>query len=299
MFRYLSASSTLASGAIGIGWCSDPMEKFPSGDGGVKRLRSLVPSSTGWVYEDLQINIPSGMGQSGRTWYAFEGDANDTDHGQVVALIMSALTALSKDSSTTFLFELEWTIEFSSPYVPNEVAEGKYVYASHGWYPYFTTSDTSMLSDTILIAKANSGGDPCEWDNLVPETIYELDSSAKLPYVADSAGTEKDDIKYAVQVWNVKYPTLTFFVSKEKAEKYAKTGDQTHCLKYFKPASKYVSPDNPAWKPVSSSSFSLLKSHHRPIPVKPVTDTSRCRPPSLTGLSLNDLKELELESGEE
>lgn len=271
--RLVSGASQLVVGRCGLGWHADPKVDFPTGQSGVVRFGTLRPGKSGHPSDLSEISIPSGMRNSSQTWYIIEGEPEDSDHGTLIALVLSSLGAMTGTSAITFQVELDWTVEFSGPDVESAEGTAETIYADSGYENYFTTSVSDWAAGQKLTLKHSSGGYAALFSDARPGIVYELDPKAVLK--AYTSATAQANVKYGVRIPNYYEAALAVFVDLKKAQDFASSGDSTHCMTYHS-AGGYVSPSNPAWTEVTSSASGFaLRLNHRdrtrsaPRPVAP------------------------------
>jgi len=244
--RLVSGASAMTSGRHGIGWVGDPTEDYPVGSAGVTNLTTLVPHQIKHVYEDATIQVPSGLEYTQKRWLELRGSQSD-NHGTVIALLVSSLT--SSTGSVSFQVHLDWVCEFDSPDITPVTTPPDYIQCEDGWEGYFTDSISDWASGTKLTLKFATGGKAVPFRGIKPNTIYQIDPRAKLPYYYGT--NSKAEIKYGVQIKSyTPTPTaMAMFADLDQAKNYVTSGDTFYCLTYTK-AGEAVVPKNPAWYPI-------------------------------------------------
>lgn len=238
----------MVTGSYGLGWSADSSDPYEDGQTSINRVGALVPTTTGHISKGISINIPCNISQK---WlYVNSKEPDDSLHGKVILLTTSQIGAVTSGSAISFNVVLKWRVAFDNPRMA--AASTKIaVYADSDYAGYHTTSTNDWANGAKLSLKAHAGGGLVPFPSSRPQTVYELDSAAKLNYKIK----DKPDgvIKYGVQIPNFAVPAFAVFADKAYAQKFAETGNTTYCLKY-ESAGDAISPDNPAWFQVTSLS---------------------------------------------
>lgn len=270
-FRLVSSASPLVVGRMALGWHSDPRENFPTGEAGIIRMGTLRPHLTSHPSQPIEISVPSGIENTSQRWYVMDGEASDADHGTLIALVMSALSAST--GSLTFQVELNWTVEFEGPDIQLGSKAQTTIYADDGYTPYFTDSVSDWASGTRLTLKHAAGGGVVPFPKAESGVVYKLDDSASLTYYKDT-GSTKGNVKFAVRIANYYVPGLAMFEEESQAKAYLSGFDTSKVLEYKK-AGDWVTPENPAWSATSSSSaFASVLGRMRGLSLTPVSSPS-------------------------
>lgn len=235
----------LGNGMLVLAWSSQPNEIIGSVGLAPTRLLTMRPSRLGAMGTPNIIDIPTNNLRM--PWYLCQGTNDLTDHGTILVCVGGAATNVS--GNVGFLVELEYDIEFNSPDITPQ-AELDTIYADEGWYPYFTTSDGSFADAKKLTLKRHEGGDPCQFSDAVPGTVYELGTKSSLNYYKDT--TNKGQIKFLTRIHTSALPHVAVFEEKSKALEYAKNGDIANCLNYVSQGD-WCTPEDPYWRAVATS----------------------------------------------
>lgn len=246
-----SAGATV-SGSYIVGWVADPDYKPGVGDAAVRTVATFVPSQQRHISSSMMFSIPA---DSLQKWYLTFGTVDgEKAHGALFGVLSSAIGNLTSDSSISFSLRLHWTIQFSSPRLP-EVAEASTIYAEDDYTPYFTDSVSDWANGSRLSLKEREGGNLVPFVGAKPGVVYRIDSKAQLIYY--KADGTKGTIVYGVRIPNYYSAALAVFDDQGKATAFARNGDSGYCLPYSK-AGEYVTPNNPAWTQISSLSSGSL-----------------------------------------
>jgi hypothetical protein len=188
-------------------------------------------------------------------WLYCDGeDLQDVAHGCFIVALMSPLSNVTGEMAVTV--HLVWSILVDGPDVPTltTAAEGEDVYAGSGFESYFTDSTNDWAEGEKLTLKHTVGGQVVPFIGLKHGVVYRLDLVAKLVYWFTDV--VEREIRFGVAIQGSKLANgMAVFESLTAAERYAKTGDTTFCLSFFKAGSKGIEPSNPAWKPYKTVSL--------------------------------------------
>lgn len=250
-FDIQSSAGSLIMGAYAGGWTSDSSVSFGKGEATLKQVAALVPYQSGHVGKALRIDIPTNLVQ--KDLYVSSKEPDDSVQGRFVLVVVAPLAAVTTSSAITISVYLNWTVHFYGPKLPAQ-AENAGIYADSDYAGYHTTSTNDWAEGKKLSLKQHAGGSLVPFPEARPQTVYKLDPDAKLTYKKNPSG--EGEVKFGVLIPNFSVKAFAVFESATLANKFALTGDSTHCLDYFA-AGDVVQPDNPVWYEQSSLS-SLL-----------------------------------------
>lgn len=235
-----SSAGFMITGSYILGWTADANEAFVSGPNAVVRIGALVPSSTSFIGQMSRLIIPAGTVQ--RWLYTNTQEPDDSYHGKLVIALASQLGTIAS-GKVAMTVTLNWRVAFQGPRLIG-AQTNQTIYAESDYSGYHTTSTSDWAAGAKLSLKQHAGGGLVPFPLARPQTVYKLDSQANLQYYKTS--TELSKVHYGVLIPNFSTKALAVFEDKDKANKFATTGDSTHCLDY-RAAGPVVEPDNPAW----------------------------------------------------
>lgn len=238
-FMVKPSASTFVSGQYILAWTTDSAENFTDGSSAVVRLSSLK-SITQPIHKSSSMRISN---QTVQKWlYTDSREPSDSNHGKLIIALTGPLSSVTSDSSIVLNLYIKWSVTFDGPHIEG-TTEISAIYAESDYASYFTTSTSEWADGKKLSLKTHEGGALVPFPNARPQTVYRIDSTAKLTY---NTATAKGDIKYGVLIPNFSVKAFAVFNSLDSAKKFASTGDSTHCLDYASAGAR-VQPDNPAW----------------------------------------------------
>lgn len=238
-----SSAGFMITGSYMVGWTGDSAESFQSGPGVIPRVGALVPSVTSFVGANSTLSIPCDTVQK---WlYTSTQESDDSVHGKIVIVLNGSLGTITS-GKITLTVTLTWRCAFEYPRLTGAQVS-QTIYAESDYAGYFTTSTSDWAAGTKLSLKQHSGGSLVPFPRARPQTVYQLDPQASLSYYASA--TSKDKVAYGVLIPNFSVKAFAVFKDKDKAKKFAQSGDSSYCLPYYA-AGPIVEPDNPAWTEV-------------------------------------------------
>lgn len=241
-----SAGATVSGNYI-VGWVGDPDYTLGNGDAAIRTVAAMQPSQQRHISKPMTFVIPAAALQK---WYLTFGTVDgETSHGKLFGVLSSAIGNLTSDSSISFSLRLHWSVEFSSPRLP-EVAESETIYAEDDYTPYFTDSSSDWADGKYLSLKERAGGNLVPFPGAKPGVVYKIDSKAVLQYKIGNG--KVGNISYGVRIPNYYSSAMAVFDSLQNAIAFSTSGNSAYCLPYYA-AGDYVKPNNPAWTMVRST----------------------------------------------
>lgn len=238
-----SSAGFMITGSYMIGWTGDSAESFVGGPGVIPRVGALVPSVTSFVGANSTLSVPCDTVQK---WlYTNSQESDDSTHGKIVICLNGALGTITQ-GKITLTVTLTWRCAFEYPRLTGAQVS-QTIYADSDYAGYHTTSTNDWAGGTKLSLKQHAGGSLVPFPKARPQTVYMLDPQANLGYYSSASG--KGRIIYGVLIPNFSVKAFAVFSDKEKATKFAQSGDSSHCLTYYA-AGPVVDPDNPSWTEV-------------------------------------------------
>lgn len=241
LFDIQSSAGGLVMGSYAAGWTSDSSVSFVRGDGALRQVAALVPYSAGHVGKRLRLDVPCNLVQ--KELYVSSKEVDDSVHGRVVMCVVAPVGAMTTSSTITVSVYLNWSVQFYGPRLP-AASENIGIYADSDYAGYHTTSTNEWANGTKLSLKLHPGGALVPFPEARPQTVYKLDASANLTYKIKDK--EDGHVRYGVLIPNFSVKGFAVFEDKNKASKFALSGDSSYCLDYSA-AGDPVNPDNPVW----------------------------------------------------
>lgn len=258
-FEIRSSAGNMTSGSYAVGFTYDTVQNFQTGPHLINVVSALRPSHNANIHTGCTFNVPTNTTQK---WYSLRSrEKADSTHGRVLLVITSPLGSITADSRVNFTIRLNWTVELDGISFPPSEASN-YIYCDTGFEGYHTTSTSDWAGGTKLSVKHTAGGALVPFSTAESGTIYMIEKSAKLDYVKTADGNTYGTISYGVVIRDFPGRHLAVFETLVQAQKYLASGNSDDATVYYG-AGNAVSPDNPPWKAVDSSTLKTFELEER------------------------------------
>lgn len=249
----IPGAGTFTPGSYAMGWVADPSFSLGDVETRLRRVLTMSPNLMSSFGTPRTLSLPTDTTQK---WYICRpGHGVESDHGIVVAVLAAKVAA----ENITINFKLDWTVEFSSPEVPESIEEVE-IYPDPDYIPIFTDSVSDWQGGTKLTFKHKSGGSVVPWVGIKPGYVYVPAKEVKIPYAESS--TKTDTVKAISVIKDFIYPSgAACHKTVEDAKEYQKTGDISKVITYVE-AGDYVTPTFPTMIGQSTESDILVDLRH-------------------------------------
>lgn len=234
-----TAAGMMVPGGYLAAWSAQPNEQIPAGESAILHLAALVTQVQKPIGMNTKLNIPC---SSTARWYVFEGEAVDTSHGVILAVV-SGMIGVKGGVGVTF--KLHWTIEFNGPDIPRPLEE-YFIEPESDYAGIFTDSVSDWADGKKLTFKHAEGGSVVPWPGVRSQMVYTPTAGVKIYYVSGGKAVEAKWFSRIIDS-DIYSSALAVHASQADAEAYQRSGDLTKVVNY-EAASGWATPTLPRLK---------------------------------------------------